>query len=352
MKQILSLILCLVAFSVNAPAQNSDTFDIATFQTPKGWQKQIKDGAVIFFISNQQKGTYAMITLYGSGESSGNAKSDFENDWQEFIVRQLAVKTKPEFEPAKKAEGWEIITGGAAFENEMGTSAVILNTFSGYGKTFSLAAIFNSQDNLPAIEAFISSVKLKKPEANTQQTPANNTDNNNSSIVGTWGNSMTYNQQSKDLVVKVMGYGYNARQYTFNDNNTYSFVSKTFMSSDNKMLLVKENGTYQVSGNDITINPKKSVMEAWGKKKSVDELGRPADVDKWGKLLTTQNRPLEKVTYRFTKHYFSGIQEWNLVLQADKATQRDGPFSGNTTFSNAWYYKLPSSNNPVIELPR
>lgn len=350
MKRIQLLIFCLMAFVGSAFAQISETFDIATFQPPAGWKKQIKDGVVIFNTSNQHKGTYAVIMLYESGASSGNPKNDFESDWQEFIVRQLAVETKPQIEPAKKAEGWEIITGGAAFENEQGTSAVILNTFSGFGRAFSLAAVFNSQEYLPAIETFISSVKLKKPETNEQQAPANN--NDNALIIGTWGNSMTFNQQSQDLVVKVMGYGYNAKQYTFNSNNTYSFVSKTFMSSDNKMLLVKENGTYQISGNNITINPQKSVLEAWSKKDSVDKLGRPADVDKWGKLLTTQNRTLEKVTYWFTKHYFSGIQEWNLVLQADGVTQRDGPFSGNTTFSNAWYYKLPSSNNPVIELPR
>jgi hypothetical protein len=58
-----------------------------------------------------------------------------------------------------------------------------------------------------------------------------------------------------------------------------------------------------------------------------------------------------EVTYQFTKHYFSGIQVWNLVLQAQKATERDGPFSSNTTFPNAWYYAAISSNNPVIELP-
>ena len=82
--------------------------------------------------------------------------------------------------------------------------------------------------------------------------------------------------------------------------------------------------------------------EAWSKKDGVD---------KWGKLLSTQTRKIEKVTYTFIKHYFSGIQVWNLVLQNNKATQRDGPFSSNTTFSNAWYYSPISSNNPIIELP-
>ena len=75
-------------------------------------------------------------------------------------------------------------------------------------------------------------------------------------------------------------------------------------------------------------------------------------VDNWGRMLTTQARTLEPVTYKFTKHYFSGIQEWNLVLQADRATERDGPFSTFTQFPNAWYYKPISANNPVVVLPR
>jgi len=83
-------------------------------------------------------------------------------------------------------------------------------------------------------------------------------------------------------------------------------------------------------------------MQAWSKKNGGDGFG---------KLLSSQNRTLETVAYRFTKHYFSGIDQWQLVLQADKATMRDGPFSTLTLFPNAWYYKPISSNNPVIELP-
>lgn len=343
MKRPVFLTICFLFFSVNSLAQTSETFDIATFQSPHGWKKQNKDGAVIFNTSNQQKGTYAMITLYESGESSGNAKSDFEGDWQQFIVGQLGIKGKPQIEPAKKAEGWEIITGGTAFETEQGTSAVILNTFSGYGKTFSVAVVFNSQDNVPTIEAFISSVKLRKPEASSQQVPVNS--NSAASILGTWGMGTSGNQKYDDYrnPYSVNNYGYSKAQYTFNNNGTYSYVSKTFRMTFDKILLVKENGAYQISGSTITIDPQRSVIEAWSKKDGTD---------KWGKLLTTQNRTLEKVTYQFTKHYFSGIQLWNLVLQAEKATARDGPFSSNTLFSNAWYFAPISTNNPVIELPR
>ena len=102
-----------------------------------------------------------MIMLVASGESSGNAKKDFEVEWQEFVAGQLGIKGKPELEPIEKKDGWDVLSGGTAFENEIGPSAVILRTYSGFGKTFSAAAIFNSQDSLPAIEAFASSIKLK-----------------------------------------------------------------------------------------------------------------------------------------------------------------------------------------------
>ena len=325
-----------MTFAISSFAQSMETFDIATFQSPHGWQKQSKDGVLIFNTSNKQKNTYAMIMVYASGESSGNAKSDFESDWQQFIAGQLGVKNKPQLEPAKNVEGWESITGGAAFENEMGTSAVILNTFSGYGKTFSMAAIFNSQDHLPAIEAFSLSVKLKKPDAKLTPSPAGN---DSVSIVGTWGVSSS--DQSSYAQSNGIS-GYIKKQYTFNADGSYIFISKTFHMVYDKILLVRQSGTYQISGNNLTINPNTSVIEAWSKNRGTD---------KWGSRINSQPYPSEKVTYQFTKHYFSGIQTWSLVLQSSTPTQRDGPFVGGSAFNNAWIYS-PPCDQCFIVLPR
>jgi hypothetical protein len=148
MKRFTIVFVCLLTVSLSSLAQTAETFDLATFQSPQGWKQQDKDGVLIFDTSNQQKGTYAMIMIYRSGDSSCNPKSDFEADWQQFIAGQLGIKSKPEIEPARNVEGWEVTTGGAPFENKMGTSAVLLSTYSGYGKTLSMAALFNSQDHL------------------------------------------------------------------------------------------------------------------------------------------------------------------------------------------------------------
>jgi len=343
MKRTLVCMICFFTLAVTSTAQTSETFDIATFKAPAGWQKQSKDGVLILSTSNTQKSSYAMVAIYRSGDSSGNANTDFAADWQEFIAGQLGVTDKPQVEPAKDAAGWKIVTGGSTFKNENGTSAVILNTYSSSGKKFSFAAIFNSQDYVPTIEAFMSSLTLSKQQMSSQAAPASNPDSS-STILGTWGMATSATQRSDDYKnpYSANNVGYSKAQYTFNGDGTYSFFSKTFKMTFDKILLVRETGSYQINGNSITITPSKSSIEAWSKRNGTD---------KFGALLTRQNRPLEKVNYQFTKHYFSGIQLWNLVLQAEKPTERDGPFSGNTTFPNAWYYAPISSNNTVIELP-
>ena len=330
----------LITFAVTVSAQSRDTFDIATFQPPAGWTRQAKDEGVTFLASDKQKNTFGMIVLYQSNATSGDPKDDFDADWQQFVVGALGVKGKPQLEPQKQVNGWTITNGGSTFESDLGTSAVILSTYSGFGRKFSAAAIFNSQEYIPAIDAFASSIVLNKPVSNAPvQAPAAPAEN---SILGTWGQNVGASMTYGDPVAAGMA-GYGKYQYTFNADGTYTFVSKTFRMAYDKIILVIENGTYQISGDTLSIKPQKSVIQAWSKLNGGDG---------WGRLLTTQNRKLEAVSYKFTKHYFSGIQEWNLVLQADQPTDRDGPFSTFTLFPNAWYYKAPSPNNPVVELPR
>ena len=338
MMRLCLLVLFLSTTSIWSVAQSTETFDIATFQSPAGWKKQTKPGAVVYTTSNEQKGTFAIMTIYRSGESSGNAQRDFENDWQEFIAGQLEVKEKPQIEPLEKAGDWDLLAGGTPFQGSLGPSVVLMATYSGHGISFSCAAVFNSQDHLPAIEALFSSIELKKPEAVMRTAAAN--ENSSASVLGTWGVSQS-DQSAFRVNNAVMSYI--KREYTFNADGSYRFISKAFDPFSTKLLFGKETGTYRVTNDLLTITPKTSVLEGWSK--------RGGSGDKWGNRLDSQNRKLETVTYRFTKHYFSGIQTTSLILIADKVTQRDGPFSGGTGFNNAWIYS-PPCEKCFIELPR
>ena len=336
MMRVLITFIVFVIVTVPAWAQERDSFDIASFNAPAGWTRLAENNGLIFTTADKQKNTYAMIIVYKSGVSSGNPKKDFDADWNQFIAGAFSVKGAPEIEPQKQAEGWTVTTGGSTFESELGTSAVILSNYSGSGRKFSAAAIFNSQDHVAAIDAFASSIVLTRPSAQTVvSAPAEN------SIVGTWGSNTGATMTYGDPVAAGMA-GYTKSQYTLNADGTYAFNSKTFRMGYDKIILVRESGTYQINGGTLSIKPQKSVIQAWSK------LGGG---DKFGRLLATQNRKLEAVNYRFTKHYFSGIDQWQLVLQADAPTDRDGPYSTFTVFPNAWYYATISNTNPLIELP-
>ncbi|MFI5128508.1 MAG: hypothetical protein ACHQFX_00895 [Chitinophagales bacterium] len=337
MKKLI-LLLAFVVFVTISFAQKQ-TFDLTTYTTPGGWKKESAESAVQLSKEDPAKGTYCLITLYKAVPGTANSKENFDLAWASLVKEMVTVSAAPEMQPPATENGWEAQSGYAPFESDGNKGVVVLVTSSGFEKMVNIVILTNTDVYEKNITDFLESISLKKVETSTQQiqTPVSN--NTNSPILGTW--AIGSSDQS-DYAVNNGINGYIKRQYTFNANGTYIFIIKTFQYTSDKLLLTKENGIYQISGNNITVTPQKSVTEAWSKKDGVD---------KWGKLLSSKNRTLEKTTYQFTKHYFSGIQLWNLVLQAGQATQRDGPFSTNTTFTNAWYYAPVSANNTAIELP-
>lgn len=336
MKQLLFAAVCLFFLSFGSFAQSSETFDIATFQPPKGWSKQPGQDSIQF--STADKDNYCLVTLFKSVPGPGTPKENFDAAWETIVKEAVTVSNSPQMFPSDTKGEWLIAGGFAPFEKNGEKGVAVLYTASGYGKMVNALVLTNTQAYEPAITAFLESISFKKPAA-VAPAPVAQDEN---SILGTWGQNLGAHMSYGDPVAAGMA-GYSKDQYTFNANGTYTFVSKTFRMAYDKIILVKENGTYQINGDTLSVKPQKSVIQAWSKLNGGD---------KWGRMLTTQARKLEPVTYKFTKHYFSGIDEWNLVLQADQPTERDGPFSTLKLFPNAWYYKAISANNPVIELPR
>jgi hypothetical protein len=338
----LSCILPAILLSTADLFAQQETFDLATYTPLKGWKKDVTENAIQFTNEDPAKNTYCIITLLKSVPGTTDAKNNFDATWSTVVKEMVTVLAAPEMQPASSENGWDTHSGYAPFENDGQKGVVVLVTSSSDEKMMNLIILTNTDAYQKTISSFLESITLKKQEPSSPQ-PANNIEDK-TSVLGTWvmGTSGTQKYDDYKNPYTANNYGYSKAQYTFNTNGTYQFVSKTFRQVIDKIILVKENGTYQVSGNTLTIQPQKSVIESWSKKDGTD---------KWGKLLSTQKRTLEKTVYRFTKHYFSGIQLWNLVLQSDKVTQRDGPFSGNTTFSKAWYYAPVSANNTAVELP-
>jgi hypothetical protein len=319
-----------------------ETYEFTSYTSPKDFTKEVKENTYTSYTStNKQKKSYCRIIIMLSTTSKGGIKEDFESEWQQLVVKSYNPTEGPKTSEMPEANGWKIKKGIGKFSFENKEGNVTLTTMSGFNRCASIITITNSPDYSKNIDSFLASIEMKKPktleaeqEKISQQTPAENT-----SLSGIW--VATASDQSSFRVQNgVMNYI--MRQYDFNANGTYTFTSKAFDPLMNNMILGRENGTYQINDNNVTITPKKSVLQGWSKKNGVDD---------WGKLLNSQNRPLEIITYQFSKHYFSGIRETSLILQADKQTQRDGPFTSNNLFKNSWIYSPTSTTHPTIPLP-
>jgi hypothetical protein len=111
-------------------------------------------------------------------------------------------------------------------------------------------------------------------------------------------------------------------RYIFNADGTYSFKSER-SSTSQRWWTVEESGTFSVNGESLTITPKVS-------KATLRNLN--------GVIQERKENPLEKVTYKWTTHFFEGIGETNLVLEPPQPTSRDGVLGGNSQFPKAYLY--------------
>jgi hypothetical protein len=333
-KTVLAFLFCLTAANVFA---QKETFDVITYAPPAGWTKDAAVNVVSYTATNKNNNRWCRIGIIKSTAGKGGLEADFRSEWQELVVKNYAPPGAPQLTESQESNGWKIQAGIAKFIFNNADAIVLLTTMSGYGRSASIVATTNSEDYLKDIRALLSSVDLKRPEA-AAPSPAAGTAGDGGFILATW--SATASDQSTFRVNNgVMNYI--TRQYTFNADGSYAFFSKAFDPLMDKILLGRESGTYRISGDNLALTPARSVLEAWSKKDGAD---------KWGRLLSSQNRPLESAVYRFARQYFSGLREWSLILRADRQTQRDGPFNGNGDFKNAWIYG-PPCRDCLIKLP-
>ena len=333
MKKISTLLLCI--FILNNAFTQKETFDLYTFTPPQGWTKNAEENFVSFIKTNKKLKSWCRINVTKSTISKGSIEADFESEGQDLIVKNYHPTDDPQVNEVQEAEGWKIQAGKSKFTFENIECMAMLTTASGYDRCLSIVAVTNNKDYIRDIQALIESIDLIKPDTVATHNNPQPTDNTEApSVVGTWSKTSTSNSaysQNNGL------HQYHKMQYEFNANGTYSFLYRSFSDLPD-IYFGKENGTYKIDGNTITIIPQASVFETWSKGKIKNADGSESDVDKLGKLKTRQNRKLEKVTYQFSSQYFSGIDEWQLVLQLDHPTERDGPYNGGTSMANAWLY--------------
>ena len=340
MKITTVLLFLLTFFIYSELSAQEKKFDRTKYAIPAGWKEEIMDDVVSYTGLNEQTGAWCQLAVYKSVESKGNVEADFASEWEQLIVKSNKMKSGPVKREVNEDNGWKVLaaSGTATFHNAH--MDIIHIVISGYNVCVSIVIRSNSLDAyMTDVDKFVESVNVMKPDVSQYAEEIKYAD---TGLVGTWVKSSSARATWADPASVGLA-GYTKDEYIFDPGGRYNFISKTFRSGYDKIILVKESGTYTVAGDKLSLAPQASVIESWSKKDGVD---------KWGKRLSSQNRMLENTTYTFKSHYFEGIKQSNLVLQADKPTERDGAFSGNTTYNNAYYYAPASENNTAIDLPQ
>lgn len=186
MKKKLSLLITIF-FMINAFSQ-TETFDIASFVAPKGWQRIDTNGVVAFIDSKTSNGltSFCQIYLFPSYPSNNTPEKNFETEWNNKVVRSSNTDAKPVKDPSVTDSGWTVVTGHANITQQGLTYTSMLVNASGFGKTMSIMINLAGQDYVASVESFLSNFELNK-----NSSAMNNSNNMKSEI----GNLNAYSYQ-------------------------------------------------------------------------------------------------------------------------------------------------------------
>jgi hypothetical protein len=154
----------------------SETFDIITYKSPKGWKKETQPSAVLFGIENSDGGL-CLITLFKPvpAISGGNSKANFAAAWKTLVKETVTVKSEPQMQPSATENGWTAESGAAEYESDGQKGIVLLVTVSSGGKMVNILILTNTTAFQQQISDFLESIVL--PKAAAENSPVINQEN-------------------------------------------------------------------------------------------------------------------------------------------------------------------------------
>lgn len=325
-------------------AQNQ-TFDIATFKTPKGWTEEKTASRISY--SRINGASWAQIVIYKNSASTGNIDADFDKDWNELVVNGKEVSSPEKTEP-KTAKGWTAVSGSGTWQYNGVNVSSLLTVYS--NKQVCISALCNATAAtfLTDYQTLIASMSLRSKDAQALSGTQNNSENGDSGrvvhtngIAGLWVVNLA---ESRGFVNGHRMYtgGYIRKEYHLTEDGTYTFLIKNWLASNETIYFAYESGTWIVSGNQLTITPKKGKAGWWNKDKVTN------NVDNWGSFQKTAGYKLEAITYRFEIKK-DGNYGNSIILYSNKPTERDGGEFNEAPYS--FSYSSRQSGKPYIDNP-
>lgn len=161
MKFLLTSLMFFVSLGL-AIAQTRETFELATFSPPAGWEKETRDFAVSYSATDQLTRSWCRATIYRSINSSGTPATDFTSEWETLISKNYPDAAVP-ISQSSVEDGWTAMAGASKFVFNNEEAAATLTTITGYGKAMSIVVLMNTDKFIGEVDAFMESITLTKP---------------------------------------------------------------------------------------------------------------------------------------------------------------------------------------------
>lgn len=168
MKKFSILVVILALSTTLALAQAVESFDIISFKTPQGWQKQVGPSSVQIG-TESVKGGMCLITMFKPIAAGSDPKGNFDASWQTIVKETFAVVSKPEMQPTASENGWIVESGFAQYENDGKKGIVLLVSASGNEKLANVLIITNTDEFQQTITEFLGSIVLPKVAERSSQ---------------------------------------------------------------------------------------------------------------------------------------------------------------------------------------
>ena len=162
MKKILMMASIISAVTLQA---QTETFDIASFIAPKGWQRVDSNGVVAFFNSKTNNGltSFCQIFLFPSRDANDDASKNFQDEWTVRIMRSTGAKSIPQTQTDKTTDGWTAVSGRADISQNGITYTCMLSAITGHGKEMSVVVNVAGQEYVNEVQVFFEHLDLRAP---------------------------------------------------------------------------------------------------------------------------------------------------------------------------------------------
>ncbi len=160
----LTLMSLLTLDVARSQTNDENTFDIATFTAPTGWQRVNGDGNLLFQISSRNFigiQTYCQIVLFASRSSSASPHDNFLTQWRAIAAKGLAPPGQPAMDTGQPANGWTAVSGsGVVVIPNRARIDMGLLTATGFGRYISVLAVSSNRNCANEVKSFVGSLSL------------------------------------------------------------------------------------------------------------------------------------------------------------------------------------------------